>query len=490
MTHGPEKSDRSVVPKKSPNKAGPEAAEGMEERGRAKGNSGQQTTSQARNWSDVSFALERVREVAVKDKEVKFTSLLHHVYNVPLLRKVFQGLNRNAAPGIDGRTWKDYARNLEANLKDLADRIRRGAYRATPVRRTYLEKPDGRQRPLGVPVLEDKIVQGAAAKVLSAIYETDFLGFSYGFRPERGAHDALTALTVALLRRRVNYVLDADIRGFFDALIHAWLVKFLQHRISDERVVHLIQKWLNAGVLEDGELRQVSEGTPQGGTISPLLANVYLHYVFDLWAQRWRESVKGHVIVVRYADDFIVGFERKEDAEQFLADLRQRLEKFGLELHPEKTRLLEFGRFAAERRRRQGLGKPETFQFLGFTHICGKTRDGKFTVLRHTNRPRMRAKLHKLKEELRQRMHDSVPIVGKWLRAVVRGHFNYFGVPRNLRALSLFRFVLVRLWKRVLDRRSQTGHVRWDRMRRIADHWLPTPELCHDHPWLRPCVTT
>ena len=490
MMHEPEKSHRFVVPMKSPNKAGPEAAEGMEERDRAKGNSSQQTTSQAQHWNDVSFALERVRQVAVKDKEVKFTSLLHHVYNVRLLREAFLGLNRNAAAGVDGQTWEGYARNLEANLQDLSDRIRRGAYRATPVRRAYLEKPDGRQRPLGIPVLEDKIVQTATARVLSAIYETDFLGFSYAFRDQRGPHDALDALYVALDRRRVNYVLDADLQAFFDSLGLECMAKFLRHRIADERVVHLIQKWLNAGVLEDGEWRKVQTGTPQGGSISPLLANVYLHYVFDLWVQWWRKQVAGDVIVVRYADDFIVGFERQEDAERFLAELKQRLAKFGLTLHPDKTRLLTFGRYAAEQRRRQGLGKPETFQFLGFTHICGKTRKGAFMVHRHTHRPRMRDKLRKVKEEIRRRMHEPVPAVGKWLRQVVRGHYNYFAVPTNGHALSLFRYAVVRLWWRVLSRRSQTARVRWDRMTRISDRWLPTPAILHPFPRLRLCVNT
>src|SRR5947207_2278155 len=375
MTNGPGKSDSPVVPEKSPNNARPSAAEGMEGRGLAKGNPPQQNASWTPSRKDAPSELERVRQAAKQDKQLRFTALLHHIYNLETLRMAYFSLKKEAAPGVDGETWRHYGEELEKNLQDLSERLKRGAYRAKPVRRVYIPKADGRQRPLGVTALEDKIVQRAAVEVLNAIYETDFLGFSYGFRPGRSQHQALDALHTGLLTKKVNWVLDADIRGFFEAIDHGWLVKFVEHRIADRRLVRLIQKWLNAGVLEDGTRTRSEEGTPQGGSISPLLANVYLHYAFDLWAQRWRKTqASGDVIVVRYADDFIVRFQHRAEAERFLADLRERFTKFGLELHPEKTRLLEFGPFAAENRQRAGQGKPETFDFLGFTHICGKNR--------------------------------------------------------------------------------------------------------------------
>jgi group II intron reverse transcriptase/maturase len=429
--------------------------------------------------------------VARKDRELRFTALLHHIDNPDTLRKAYFRLKREAAPGVDGQTWGAYGEALEENLRNLSARLNRGAYRAKPVRRVYIPKADGRQRPLGVPVLEDKLVQRATVEVLNAIYETDFLGFSYGFRPGRSQHDALDALYTGLLTRKVNWVLDADIRGFFDAIDHGWLVKFVEHRIADRRVVRLIQKWLNAGVLEDGTRTRSVEGTPQGGSVSPLLANVYLHYVFDLWVQQWRtKQTRGDMIVVRYADDFIVGFQDKSEAEQFLADLRERFRKFQLELHPDKTRLLEFGPFAAANCRRRGWGKPETFNFLGFTHICAKKRNGRYTVLRQTMRSRLQAKLKAVKAELRRRWHDPIPAVGQWLRSVVRGHIRYYGVPMNGPALGTFRFQVGRLWHHALARRSHKGHVTWERMRRLIHHWLPPARICHPYPLRRMGVIT
>jgi group II intron reverse transcriptase/maturase len=422
---------------------------------------------------------------------MRFTALLHHIYNPDTLREAYFRLKRDAAPGVDGQTWGAYGEALEDNLRGLSERLKRGAYRAKPVRRVYIPKADGRQRPLGVPVLEDKIVQRATVEVLNTIYETDFLGFSYGFRPGRNQHHALDALYTGLLTRKVNWVLDADIRGFFDAIDHGWLVKFVEHRIADRRVVRLIQKWLNAGVLEDGTRTRSEEGTPQGGSVSPLLANIYLHYVFDLWVQWWRRTqARGDAIVVRYADDFTVGFQNKSDAERFLADLRERFRKFRLELHPDKTRLLEFGPYAAERRRRGGRGKPETFNFLGFTHICGKKRNGRFTVLRQTRRTRLQAKLNAVKTGLRRRWHDPIPAVGQWLRSVVSGHIRYYGVPMNGRALNLFRFQVGRMWYRAQARRSHKGRVTWERMRRLIDHWLPPARVCHPYPLRRMGVIT
>ncbi len=485
MTNEHGKSDRPIVPGKSPNKARVAAAEEMEGRGLAKGNLSQQNASRTLSRADAPKALARVREAAKKDKQLRFTALLHHIYNLDMLRRAYSLLKREASPGVDGETWRHYGEELEKNLRDLSARLKRGAYRAKPVRRVYIPKADGRQRPLGVTALEDKIVQRAAVEVLNAIYETDFLGFSYGFRPGRSPHRALEALYVGLRTRRVNWVLDLDIRSYFDRVSHEWLVKFVGHRIADRRVVRLIQKWLNAGVLEDGKHLRVEEGTPQGGSASPLLANIYLHYAFDLWVQAWRRKrARGDVIVVRFADDIVLGFEVRSDAERFRAELEERFRKFSLELHPEKTRLLEFGRQAAESRKRRGLGKPETFAFLGFTHICGKTSQGRFAVLRQTIRKRLQAKLQEVKTELRRRMHEPIPVVGQWLRAVVSGHLRYYGVPSNRYALAHFRFTVGKLWHRALKGRSQTGRVPWERMQRLIQRWLPPVRICHPYPSL------
>ncbi len=492
MTNEPGKSDRPTVPEKSLNNAGQPAAEGMEGSGLAKGNLPQQNAPRTPCRTDAPSALERVRQAAGKDRRLRFTALLHHIYNLDTLRMAYFSLKKEAAPGVDRETWRHYGETLEDNLQDLSHRLKRGAYRAKPVRRVYIPKTDGRKRPLGVPALEDKIVQRAAVEVLNTIYETDFLGFSYGFRPGRSQHQALDALYTGLLTRKVSWVLDLDIRSFFDKISHEWLVKFVEHRIADRRVVRLIQKWLTAGVLEDGKRIRVEEGTPQGGSASPLLANVYLHYVFDLWVQAWRRKrAHGDVIVVRFADDVVVGFQRKSDADQFRTELSERMRKFHLELHPDKTRLLEFGPFAIEDRRRRGAGKPETFDFLGFTHMCGQKRsNGRFTVLRHTIRKRLQAKLSEVEDELRRRMHDPIPEVGQWLRAVVGGHTRYYGVPMNGPALSTFRRQVGWRWYRVLSRRSQKSRVTWDRMRRLINRWLPPPQICHPYPLRRIGVIT
>ena len=487
--HG--KSDRLVVPKKSSNKTVQPVAEEMERRGLAKGNLGQQNAFRTQSRADAPSALAQVRQTARSNKDVKFTALMHHIYRIDTLRFAYSQLKRQAAAGVDGETWRHYGEALEDNLQNLSHRLKRGAYRAKPVRRVYIPKADGRQRPLGVTALEDKLVQRATVEVLNQIYETDFLGFSYGFRPGRSQHQALDALWCGLDGRRVNWVLDLDVRSFFDTLSHAWLVRFLQHRIVDRRVVRLIQKWLNAGVLEEGKRTQVEAGSPQGGSASPLLANLYLHYVFDLWAQAWRKKrAHGDVIVVRYADDIVVGFEFKDEAEGFWTELKQRMQKFQLELHPEKTRLIEFGRRAAANRKRADLGKPETFNFLGFTHICGKTKRGKFMILRQTVRKRMQAKLQVVKTALRRRMHDPVSEVGEWLKSVVGGHIRYFGVPGNRYALAYFRLTVSRLWHRALTRRSQKGRVQWKRMQRLIHRWLPPAHICHPYPSRRLRVTT
>lgn len=436
-------------------------------------------------------AMERIRQAASRDSGLLFTTLWHHVYNTEHLRRAYFSLKRDAAPGMDGETWRHYGEDLEENLQDLAGRLKRGAYRAKPVRRSYIAKTDGRQRPLGVTVLEDKIVQRATVKVLNAIYETDFLGFSYGFRPGRKPHDALNALYGAIMTRKVGWVLDADIRGYFDAISHEWLVKFVEHRIVDKRVLRHIKKWLNAGVLEKDAVTYGEEGVPQGGSISPLLSNIYLHYVFDLWADQWRRKhAGGNVIIVRFCDDFVVGFQYRKDAERFLADLRERFWRFNLELNKDKTRLIEFGRFAAQNRKGQDKGRPETFDFLGFTHICGKTENGKFTVLRQSIGKRIRAKLMELKIELRRRLHYPLPVVAKWLRVVLLGHYRYYGLPGNSRKLQSFYFHLGRLWYKVLLRRSQRHRLNWERMNRLINRWLPRPRIYHPYPDLSVYVTT
>jgi RNA-directed DNA polymerase len=477
------KSDRSVVPVKPPNKT--VVAEVVEERGLAKGNAAGTTRPGLRAGQDATSALDRVRRRAATDKEARFTALLHHV-SVGRLRVAYWALNPQAATGIDGVTWEAYGRNLEANLQDLHARVHRGGYRPRPSRRAYIPKADGRQRPLGIAALEDKILQRAVVEVLNAIYETDFAGFSYGFRPERSPHHALDALAVGIERKKVNWVLDADIRDFFTSLDHDWLEKFLEHRIADKRMLRLLRKWLKAGVIENGTWSQTLEGAPQGASASPLLANVYLHYVLDLWAKWWSSRyTHGDVILVRFADDFIVGFEYQDDAQRFLTDLRERFAKFGLELHDGKTRLIEFGRHAARRRRACGLGKPETFDFLGFTHLCGKTRDGRFGLRRITISKRMRTKLRELKQQLQRQRHQPVPEQGRWLASVVRGHLAYYAVPGNSKAIRAFHTQATRHWYRSLRRRSQRTRLNWTRMDRLATRWLPPARIMHPWPSMR-----
>jgi group II intron reverse transcriptase/maturase len=495
MSHGRGKSDCGVVPKKLPNKAvgeTPAAAEVVEGRLRAKGNAvAARMSRRSSRVYDVGTALDGIRQTARGRRDAKFAGLLHHIYAVERLRAAYLAVKRDAAAGVDGQTWAGYGQALEANLLDLSDRLARGGYRPQPVKRAYIDKADGSKRPLGVPALEDKIVQRAAAEVLGAIYEQDFLGFSYGFRPGKSAHNALDAVAVGVSARKVNYVLDADISKFFDTIEHDKLIMFIEHRVADARVVRLIKKWLHAGVLEEGRLTQSELGTVQGGSISPLLANIYLHYTFDLWVEQWRgRHARGDVIAVRYADDWVAGFQFRDDAERFRRAVEQRLGQFGLKLHPDKTRLIEFGRFARENRRRKGQGKPDTFDFLGFTHCCGTTRKGKFMVLRLTSAKRLRAKLLAVKTELRKRMHQPIAEQGQYLRAVVGGHARYFAVPCNGARVQVFRFQVGRLWHRTLCRRSQAKHLSCKRMRKIVAHWLPSPRICHPYPNQRLIVTT
>ena len=483
--HG--KSDSSVVPVKPPNKpmVGAIGAEVVEERGLAKGNTDSTTRPGRSAGPDVSNGLDRVREVAKQDKDARFTSLLHRV-DLDRLWKAYWAIRPEAAPGVDGVTWEDYGQDLEGNLRDLLERVHSGAYRASPSRRVYIPKADGRQRPLGIATVEDKVLQRAVVEVLNAIYEEDFLGFSYGFRPGRSPHHALDALSVGIERKKVNWVLDADISDFFTSLDHGWLEKFLEHRIADKRVLRLIRKWVNAGVIEDGAWTASDGGAPQGASVSPLLANVYLHYVLDRWVRQWRQKrAHGDVIIVRFADDFVAGFEHQADAQQFLSDLRERLAKFSLELHPDKTRLIEFGRNAARTRAGRGVGKPETFDFLGFTHFCGKTKNGRFWLKRKTISKRMRAKLAEVKDQLRRRMHLPIPEQGRWLASVVRGHLAYYAVPGNTDTVAAFRTQVTRLWFKALRRRSQRNRLNWARMNRIATRWLPPVRVQHPFPNVR-----
>jgi RNA-directed DNA polymerase len=481
--HVPEKSDCAVVPVNQSNREARASAEAGEGRAQTKENIVQSHMRPTQSGQRVSQGLHGVRQAARTRKQERFTALLHHL-NVGLLRDSFYALKRQASPGIDGVKWQEYEPGLEDRLTDLHSRVHRGAYRAQPSRRVYIPKADGRQRPLGVAALEDKIVQQAVVTVLNQIYEADFKGFSYGFRPGRSPHQALDALTVGIQRKRVNWVIDADIRGFFDNMSHEWTMKFIEHRVADRRILRLIQKWLKAGVSEDGRRSETKVGTPQGAVVSPLLANVYLHYVFDLWVEVWRKKVaRGDVIAVRYADDLVVGFQHRADAERFLSEFRDRLVRFGLELHPDKTRLIEFGRFAVRNLTQRGQGKPETFTFLGFTHFCGNlTSSGAFNVWRITAKQRMVATLHVIKAELQYRKHHRTSDVGAWLRKVVQGYYQYHAVPGNTGQLRVFRRRVCRLWRSVLVRRSQRAQVGWDRLNPLLNRWIPHPRVLHPYP--------
>ena len=479
-----------IVPSKQANE-GPQSClrrghrleESDQERGLAKGKVVQPpTTGTQSSGKKVSRGLIGVREAAERDRELQFTALLHHI-TVARLAESFRGLRRDAAPGVDDVRWEEYRQGLEGRLEDLHSRIHRGSYRAQPSKRSRIAKEDGRTRALGISVLEDKIVQQALSEVLNQIYEVDFVGFSYGFRPGRSQHQALDALWVALVQKPVNWVLDMDIEGFFDHIQHDWLLRFVEHRVADKRVQRLIKKWLRAGISDEGQWEPLKEGTPQGAVISPLLSNIYLHYAFDLWAHRWRRhKARGTVVVVRYADDIIMGFEHKAEAEQFRRELEGRLSKFGLQLHPDKTRLIEFGRFAADNCRRRGQGKPETFNFLGFTHICGFDRGGRYTVRRKTKSKKIRGKLKELKAEIRRRYHQPVPVQGQWLRSAYRGFVYYFAVPGNMQTLKSFHYQLCRIWLKALRRRSQKGRrLTWEKFEGIYPEWLPQPRC--KHPW-------
>jgi len=485
MMHDREKSGPSVVAMKPANKDGQSSAELVERRGGAEGNARQPSTLRTPSRDGVTVWLERIRTAARLKKKERFTALLHHV-TVDLLRTAYFALKRDAAAGVDGVTWEDYGMDLDRRLVDLHGRVHRGSYRTQPTRRQYIPKPDGRQRPLGIAAVEDKIVQRALVEVLNAIYEEDFLGFSYGFRPGRSQHDALDALAVGIETYAVNWVLDTDIAGFFDSVSHDWLLRFVEHRIGDRRVVRLIRKWLKAGTMEDGQVTPTELGTPQGAVVSPLLANIYLHYVFDLWAERWRRhEATGDMIIVRYADDIVVGFQHRADAERFRTEMAQRLAAFALTLHPDKTRLIEFGRHAAAGRARRGLGKPETFDFLGFTHICGRSRAGRFQLRRRSRGDRMRTKLREIRDALWQHRHAPLDEQGSWLRHVVQGYLAYHAVPTNSTALSEFRGIVLWHWLRALRRRGQRDKSTWASVKRLAERWIPKARVLHPWPNVR-----
>jgi len=490
MMHDREKSDPVIlVTKPTNNIIEKVVAELVERRTGIEGKTSEDTTRRTPSRESVSPGLDRLRQRAKEYRDEKFTSLLHHI-DIELLTKAYHWLKRDAAAGVDGVTWQAYGVDLQINLADLHGRVHRGAYRAQPSRRRMIPKPDGRERPLGIASLEDKIVQRALVEVLNAIYEPEFLGFSYGFRPGRSQHDALDALSVGIDTRRVNWILDADLRTYFDTINHEQLIAFIEERIGDKRVIRLIRKWLKAGVMENGVVTVSDVGSPQGSVISPLLSNVYLHHVFDIWAHQWRQTPgRGCMIVVRYADDFVCGFEREADARTFLTDLKARMEACGLSLHPEKTRLIEFGRYASENREKRGMGKPETFTFLGFTHICGKSRKGKFLLVRKSRSDRKRNKIREIKEQLRRRINASIPEQGKWLGQVVRGYFAYHAIPTNSQTLQSFRYHVTCAWFRVLQRRSQRTRWTWEKMTRLARQWLPTPRIQHPWPNARFAVT-
>ena len=457
----------------------PEGNEGVEGRGWHKGNPLKGISVRTQGRTALMPHLQRVREAAQCDKRARFTALLHHV-DVAALARAFRRVKRSASAGVDGLTVAAYEQNLERNLRALCEAVHTGRYRPLPVRRVFIPKSDGGQRPLGVPALEDKIVQGAVAEVLNAIYEVDFLGFSYGFRPQRNPHQALSSLHTALMTQHVNWVLDADIRKFFDSVDHGWLLRMMAHRIADPRILRLITQWLGAGVMESGVWHETRVGTPQGAGISPLLANIVLHYVLDLWVQRWRRTVAhGRVSIVRYADDFVMGFQTGRDARQMRVDLQERLGHFGFQLHEEKTRVIEFGRLPALARQQRGQRRLDTFAFLGFTHYCAWTRDGRFIVKRKTQRQRVTKKLSALNDEAKRRRHEPVRDQHRWLSQVLRGHYAYFGLPSNFRALQAFAHHVRRIWFRALYRRSQR-RLTWEAFGTLLDRFpLPNPRITH-----------
>ncbi|UCD24228.1 MAG: group II intron reverse transcriptase/maturase [Gemmatimonadota bacterium] len=477
------KSDEAIVPRKLANNAPSGVAESVEGRASTKRNASERARVQTQSWESTMSRLTRVREVAVRDRRQRFTALLHHLTPALLARSFYQ-LKRSAAQGVDGISWRQYEDGLDDRLADLYQRIQAGRYRPQPARRVYIPKADGSKRPLSILSIEDKVAQQAVVTILNQIYEPDFLGFSYGFRPQRSQHDALDALAWSITRKRVSWVLDVDIQRFFDSVDHEWLIRMVQHRVQDKRLLRLITQWIKVGVVDDTAKRYPAQGgVPQGSVIAPLLSNIYLHYVFDVWSHQWRrKKAKGTVTVVRYADDVVLGFQYEREAKEYLGMLNERLQAFGLTTHPEKTRLLRFGRFAATDRAARGEGKPETFDFLGFTHYCTSCKRGKFKLGRKTERKRLTNQIQEVKRELRERMHVPGNENLEWLNRVVRGHVNYYGVPGNSPAIGRFRLEIVRRWMKLLRRRSQRSRLNWAKFRPWVDRHLVTARVVHPYP--------
>ena len=421
--------------------------------------------------------IRRIAEKARRDPETQFTSLAHLI-TVEALREAWRGLKKKPSAGIDGITAREYEQDLEKRLKNLHERLVTMKYRAQPARRAYVPKEGGKKRPIGVLVVDDKIVQSATRHILEAIYEQDFYDFSYGYRPERSPHQALEELNNAIFRGKINYVLDVDISAFFDSMDHKVLMELLRKRIKDRSILRLIAKWLHAGVMEEGVRKHPKTGTPQGAVISPLLANVYLHYVLDEWIEKTvRPRMRGEMKVVRFCDDTVFCLQYRDDAERLLRALNKRLAKYKLQLNAEKTRLIEFGRYAEGQAKKRGR-KPETFDFLGFTHICGKSREGKFIVKRKTAAKRLRRSMLRVTEWCRKHRHLPLQEQYRQISSKLRGHFNYFGLIGNMRRLKAMEWHTVRTWRKWLNRRSQRGRMPWKRCEQIlAAYPLPQPKI-------------
>lgn len=433
-----------------------------------------------RNEEPVATKLQRIAEKARTDPKCRFTSLFH-LMNRDLLRECFWRLKDNSASGVDRITKEQYAENLEANLEELIERLHRMAYIPQPVRRVYIPKPGSdKQRPLGIPALEDKLVQAGLGKILQAIYEQDFVDDSYGFRPGRGCHDALRELGRTIEQRGTQYIVEADIKGFFDNVDQAQLMEFLSHRLADKRMLRYIQRFLKAGIHEDGVYRASERGTPQGGIISPLLANIYLHYTLDLWfTRRFQRTCTGPARLIRYADDYVACFKHEADARRFRAEMEQRLNRFGLEIAPEKTKILAFGPQAQQRAKVQGKSKAETFDFLGFTHYCTTTRNGKcFRVGRKTNSRRLSAKLKAYKEWLRAHRNLATAEIMRTTANKLRGHYAYYGISGNSRSISNYAYQVRRILFKWLDRRGKRGSLNYEKFGLLCQRFpLPTPRI-------------
>lgn len=484
--HTSRKSDKVIVPMKQANKIGKPTAEFVEERTLIKRNIHTVSSGWTQSQRTTTSKLMNVREIAKKDKHAQFNSL-YHLINVELLIKSYDSLDRTSATGTDNISWYDYSKNFTENIKLLKEEVASGYYRPKPARIIYIPKADGSDRKISILCLRDKIVQQAVVLILEIIYEEDFLGFSYGFRKGRCQHDALDALSVGIYRKKINWVLDLDISKFFDQVDHDWLIKFLQHRIQDKRIIRLITKWLKVGYLDEkGRHHRSNVGTPQGSVISPLLSNIYLHYVYDLWCNKWREKVcTSDMIVIRYADDSVAAFQNKEEANKFLFYLKVRLKKFGLKLHEDKTKLIRFGRFASADCKKLKLGKPKTFDFLGFTHFCSFTQRGKFKIERKSIRKRLLARLKVLRKEIFNRRHRPVRETARWLCSVIRGHINYFAIHGNLNSVYLFIYEISRSWYRSLCRRSQRKRLNWEKFQKYLEPLLPRVKIMHEYPSIR-----